>query len=192
MMRVTLGTVFLLAACATGSSEVRVRPEAWAQPVIGAGLDNWHRVSADLYRCGQPSDDDMRALAGFGVASVVNLRELHSDRDEIEGSGLVLIEVPLDTGGMDYADLVRALAAVVAAPKPVAVHCWRGSDRTGAVCAAWRVAVDGWTPQAALDEMVAGGFGHSAWYGNLRELIGNLDAERLRADLAAAVAGASR
>ncbi|MCB9879147.1 MAG: tyrosine-protein phosphatase [Planctomycetes bacterium] len=188
MVRMMVGTVLLLAACATGSGEVRVRPATWAQPVIGAALDNWHRVSPELYRCGQPSAGDMRALEAFGVVSVVNLRELHSDRDEVEGSGLRLFEVPLDTGGMDYRDLVRALAAVVAAPKPVAVHCWRGSDRTGAVCAAWRVAVDGWTPAAALDEMVGGGFGHSAWYGNLRELIGHLDAERLRVDLAAAVA----
>jgi hypothetical protein len=34
---------------------------------------------------------------------------------------------------------------------------------------------------------VSGGFGHSFLFRNLRNLIGDLDAERLRADLRAAV-----
>ena len=70
------------------------------------------------------------------------------------GTGLVLAEVPVDAGDLTYAELVAALKAVVGSPKPVVVHCWHGSDRTGAVVAGWRVAMQGWTPAAALDEMV--------------------------------------
>lgn len=175
---------FVLLGCGTTSSAtMRARPTHWAQPMLGADVANWHRVDDQLYRCGQPDRQGMRALAAQGVRTVVNLRSWHSDRDEIAGTGMALVEVPATAGSMDYADLVQALRAVVQAEKPVAVHCWHGSDRTGAVVAAWRVAVSGWTAQEALDEMVAGGFGHSELFDNLRALVAGLDRAQLRADV---------
>ena len=130
---------FVLLGCGTTSSAtMRARPTHWAQPMLGADVANWHRVDDQLYRCGQPDRQGMRALAAQGVRTVVNLRSWHSDRDEIAGTGMALVEVPATAGSMDYADLVQALRAVVQAEKPVAVHCWHGSDRTGAVVAAWR------------------------------------------------------
>lgn len=175
---------FVLLGCGTTSSAtMRARPTHWAQPMLGADVANWHRVDDQLYRCGQPDRQGMRALAAQGVRTVVNLRSWHSDRDEIAGTGIALVEVPASAGSMDYQDLVQALRAVVRAEKPVAVHCWHGSDRTGAVVAAWRVAVSGWTAQEALDEMVAGGFGHSELFDNLRALVAGLDRAQLRADV---------
>ncbi len=171
-----------LALCLHAANLPRVRPVTWAQPVIGSELGNWFRVSDDLYRCQQPSAAEMRTLQAFGIKSVVNLREFHSDADETAGTTLVVSEIKLDAGELTYAQLVAALKLVLSAPKPVAVHCWHGSDRTGAVIAAWRVAIEGWTPAAALDEMVAGGYGHHSMYANLRALVGGLDAARLRAD----------
>jgi len=43
------------------------------------------------------------------------------------------------------------------------VHCLHGVDRTGVICAAWRVA-HGWTVNKAIDEMLLLGF-HKFWYG---------------------------
>lgn len=172
----------VLTACAAAPGPVRVRPPHWAQPVIGSSVDNWFRVSPDLYRCGQPDRRAMRELEAFGVRSVVNLREYHDDDDEVAGTNLTLVTVPLDAGELSYAGLVSALRAVLAAPKPTVVHCWHGADRTGAVIAAYRVAVDGWSPADALDEMVAGGFDQHAFFGNLRELIAGLDPVLVRAD----------
>ena len=64
--------------------------------------------------------------------------------------------------------------------RPVFVHCMHGADRTGTMCAAYRVAVDGWTKRQAIDEMTQGGFGfHSIW-SNLPKLIENLDVEKIR------------
>lgn len=173
----------LLACGTTSSTTTRARPSHWAQPMLGADVANWHRVDDQLYRCGQPDRAGMRALAAHGVRTVVNLRSWHSDRDEIAGTGMTLVEVPASAGSMDYQDLVAALRAVAQSEKPVAVHCWHGSDRTGAVVAAWRVAVSGWTPQQALDEMTAGGFGHSELFDNLRALVAGLDRAQLRADV---------
>ncbi|MFK7741286.1 MAG: tyrosine-protein phosphatase [Planctomycetota bacterium] len=181
MPRSQIVLVALMAACATQSDHVRLRPAHWAQPVLG-GVQNWHRVSDDLYRAAQPSSADMRTLQNFGVRSIVNLREFHSDRERLRETRLHLVEHPLATGHVGYQDLVAALRKLLDAPKPALVHCWHGSDRTGAVCAAWRIAIDGWSPSEALDEMVAGGFGHSSYYDNLRVLIARLDADRLRRD----------
>ena len=182
-MRRLLVATCLLAACATTSDTQRLRPLHWAQPVLGSDTDNLYQVSADLYRGAQPSAKAMRSLEEFGIRSVVNLREYHSDSRAAASTKLALIEVPLDAGDLTYRGLVAALHAVVAAPKPAIVHCWHGSDRTGAVVAAWRVAVDDWMPSEALDEMVAGGFGHSEVFENLRTLIAGLDPVQLRADV---------
>lgn len=174
----------VLAACSgTAADAPRLRPSHWAQPVIGSAVGNWFQVSPELHRCEQPSAAGMRELAAFGIRTVVNLRAFHSDADEAQGTGLAIVEVPMDAGDLSYPELLAALRALLAAPKPVAVHCWHGSDRTGTVVAAWRVAMQGWTPAAALDEMVAGGYGHHGMYGNLRALVLSLDRGRLRADL---------
>lgn len=178
--------ILLLAAIAMlpAADPPRVRPVAWAQPVIGAeGPGNWFQIAPELHRCEQPSGKEMRVLEAFGIKGVVNLREHHSDADEVRGTGLVLTEVQLDAGDLTYAQLVTALKALLAAPKPTVVHCWHGSDRTGAVVAAWRIAMQGWTPADALDELVNGGYGHHAMFANLRVLISGLDRAKLRQDL---------
>ena len=60
------------------------------------------------------------------------------------------------------------------------VHCQHGADRTGVMCAAYRVVVDGWTKQQAIDEMTQGGFNfHSVW-SNLPEFIEKLDVEKVK------------
>lgn len=176
-------TGLLLGACATTAETPRVRPVQWARPIVGSDIDNWYQVSADLYRCAQPDAEAMRALEAFGIRAVVNLREYHSDARVAAGTKLALIEVPLDAGDLTYQELTVALRAILEAPKPAVVHCWHGSDRTGAMIAAWRVAVDGWTPAEALDEMVAGGFGHCELFANLRTLVAGLDRTQLRADV---------
>jgi hypothetical protein len=63
---------------------------------------------------------------------------------------------------------------------PVLVHCQHGADRTGAMCAIYRVAVEGWTKEEAAQEMTGGGFGFHAVWQNLPAWIEALDIERLR------------
>lgn len=172
-----------LALTCTAADSPRVRPTTWAQPVIGAKLGNWFRVSAEVFRCEQPSASEMKELETFGIKAVVNLREFHSDADEAAGTALKISEIKLDAGELTYGQLVAALKLLLAAPKPAVVHCWHGSDRTGAVIAGYRVAVEGWSPADALDEMVNGGYGHHSMYGNLRTLVSGLDPAKLRGDL---------
>lgn len=40
----------------------------------------------------------------------------------------------------------------------VYVHCLHGKDRTGFMCAVWRMRKDGWSYEMARDEMISEGF----------------------------------
>ena len=63
----------------------RIRPLTWAQPVIGTQLENFHQVSPEVYRSGQPTARDLKLLVEqLGIKSVLTLRDLHDDADEAE------------------------------------------------------------------------------------------------------------
>jgi protein tyrosine/serine phosphatase len=63
---------------------------------------------------------------------------------------------------------------------PVFVHCQRGADRTGMICAMYRVAVCGWTKEAAIQEMKEGGFAFNPGWENLVNYIEHADVEALK------------
>lgn len=159
----------------------RPRPAEWAAPMLGVTLENCYRVSDELYRCEQPGRKDLADLQRLGIKSVLNLRHYHHDERRLESSGLVLLAQPMKAGKLTVDDLVRALRQIRDAPKPVLVHCWHGSDRTGSVVAAYRIVFQDWTPAAALDELRHGGFGyHENWFPNIVALFASLDANELR------------
>jgi protein-tyrosine phosphatase len=64
---------------------------------------------------------------------------------------------------------------------PVLVHCMHGADRTGTVCAVYRVVVQGWTKKEAVREMREGGYGfHTVWK-DLLDWIDELDLDAIKA-----------
>jgi protein tyrosine/serine phosphatase len=80
--------------------------------------------------------------------------------------------------------IIEALKAINNAEKPVLVHCWHGSDRTGVVVAAYRIVFENWTKEAAISEFRNSDFGyHENWYPNLIDLLENLNTEDIRKQL---------
>lgn len=157
------------------------RPSRWAQPIQAAGAPNLFQVSDTLYRSAQPSAQGMRSLKGLGVETILNLRSLHSDRDEIGDTRLVYAHIHMKAWNTDEEDLVRFLAIVTNEKRtPVLVHCRRGSDRTGLVCATYRVVVQGWTKKDAIEEMIHGGYGFNSLWSNIVNEVRDLDVVRLR------------
>ena len=164
-----------------GVESPRVRPAEWAQPVKGLELENFYQVSADLYRSEQPEKSDLPALKIVGIRSVVSLYLFFPDSQAIERAGFRLFQHRMAAGSLTEKDLRQVLASIRDAPKPVLVHCWQGSDRTGAVVAAYRIAFQGWTREQAIDELVNGGYGYHAWYNpNIVALIRSLDVAKLK------------
>ena len=161
-----------------------MRPATWATPVSQTSLANAYRVSDQLYRCAQPDARDFGNLEALGIRSVLNLRAHHTDAPDFAQNGLILLAEPMNAGDVTVAQLAAALRKFRAAPKPVLVHCWQGSDRTGVFVAAYRLVFQGWTREAALDEFRHGGLDfHAFWYHNLIRLLETLDVEALRREV---------
>jgi len=154
----------------------------WATPIERPGLKNFHRVSKDLYRGAQPTEEGMWELKAMGIKTVVNLRSFHSDRGMIGKTGLDYEHIPMKAWHAEDEDVVRFLR--IATDKdltPVFVHCRYGSDRTGMMVALYRIAVQGWSKEDALREMTEGPFGfHEIWQNLLKYMdkVGIEDIER--------------
>lgn len=157
------------------------RPAHWAKPMQVEGVSNLHQVSDRLYRSAQPSSEGMRNLKAMGIETIVNLRSFHSDRDDIGDTGLAYEHIYMKTWHPEEKETVRFLQ-IVTNPKrtPVLVHCQHGSDRTGTMCALYRVAVQGWTKEEAIEEMIHGGFGFHGIWNNLIQWINGLDIETIK------------
>lgn len=165
------------AAAAAGPA----RPVAWAEPVAGTTLGNCFRVGADLYRSHQPQGDDLPALQALGIRSLLDLRRHHADDPRFARAGLVLLREGMRAGDVSVAELIRALRQFRAAPKPVLVHCRHGSDRTGFFIAGYRIVCEGWSADAAIDELRRGGYGyHAVWYPNIVRVLRSLDVAAVR------------
>ena len=157
------------------------RPAQWAQGLAAAGLRNFHRVRPGLYRGARPTPEGIASLRELGVRTVVNLEMFHSDREMLRGSGMNYVTISFKAWHPENEDMVAFLkVAADANLAPVYVHCQYGSDRTGTMCALYRIAVEGWSKQEAINEMVSGGFGFHAEWQNLLEFLDELDVEALK------------
>ncbi len=153
----------------------------WATPMDLPGLPNLHKVSDKLYRRAQPTAEGMRELARLGVKTVVNLRSFHSDHDELAGTSLGYEHITMRAWHVEDKQTRRFLEIVTdPARTPVFVHCMHGADRTGTMCAAYRMAVQGWDAEEAIKEMTEGNFGfHRVWQ-NLIKYLRELDLDTIR------------
>ena len=157
------------------------RPESWAQPMEMEGVINLCKLSDDLYRSGQPTAEGMVNLEEMGVKTIVNLRFLNSDRERLEGTGLGYVHINMEAWDGDQEEAVEFLRVVSDPDRvPVLVHCSYGADRTGAMCAVYRIAVQGWSKEEAIREMTQGGFGFHPVWTNLAIWIRALDIDEIR------------
>jgi len=157
------------------------RPTAWAQPLEKPGLPNLHKVTDEYYRGAQPTAEGMRELRRMGIKTVVNLRSLHSDRDELGDTDLAYEHIAMQAWDPDEEEVVAFLKIVTDKRRtPVFVHCRHGADRTGLMTAVYRVVVCGWKKEDAIREMKEGGFGfHRVWSG-LPGYMAEMDVEAIR------------
>lgn len=157
------------------------RPATWAVPVSTNGLPNLHKVSDALYRGAQPTAEGFVTLKGMGVKTVVNLRSFHSDKKSLGDTGLGYEHITMKAWHAEEKEVVRFLKIVTdPAHQPVLVHCQHGADRTGTMCAIYRVAVQGWSKDDALKEMRDGGYGFFEGWKNLVKFIEDLDVASIR------------
>jgi tyrosine-protein phosphatase SIW14 len=173
--------LFFLLISTTCYAEPRVRPETWGKPIIGTNLENIFLVDKDIYRSEQPKHKDIPNLQLLGIKEVLNLREFHSDKDDLMDTDLMLHRVKMHTSNITEDQIITSLRIIKNKKGPILVHCWHGSDRTGVTIAAYRIIFNNWTKSQALDEMTNGGYGyHSYIYPELVSFIEKLDIKRIK------------
>lgn len=180
---IAMRALIVLAAMLLQSAPGFAAEDAPAQPIAAAGTSNFYKVSEALYRSAQPTAEGFRSLKELGIVTVVNLRSFHSDRRAIGSTGLAYEHTYMKAWHPERKEIVRFLQ-IVTDPRrtPVLVHCQHGSDRTGAMTAVYRIAVQGWSKEAAVQEMTSDKFGFHRVWTNLPEWIHDLDIAAIRAE----------
>ena len=158
------------------------RPAEWAQPVEKDY--NLYQMSPTLYRSSLPDGAALPLLSKLRIGTVITFLP-ESDKRWLSTPGIEQVQLPYRTNHVDDSDILRALRTVQAAEAkgPVLMHCKHGSDRTGLVAAMYRVVVQGWSKEDALNEMTEGGFGDSHHFKDGVRYMMQADVEKLRTAL---------
>lgn len=147
----------------------------WLSGLFGSrydGLRHFHVVEPGvLFRCGQPRVSDLRRIReNHGLKTIVCARG--GTRHPLRGRwfrlekrfcaehAIRLEHWPFSDSALPPADVFDRFVALLRDPTshPVLVHCEQGFHRTGVLCAAYRVAVCGWSPETARRELAELGF----------------------------------
>ncbi|WP_454875606.1 phosphatase domain-containing protein [Pseudomonas farris] len=159
------------------------RPVEWAQSV--EVQYNLYQMSPTLYRSALPDRGAVPLLKRLKVATVINFLP-ESDSRWLSTPGIAQVQLPYRTNHVDDADVLKALRTIQTAEAkgPVLMHCKHGSDRTGLMAAMYRVVVQGWSKEEALNEMTQGGFGDSTHFKEGVRYMMQVDVDKLRTALA--------
>jgi protein tyrosine phosphatase (PTP) superfamily phosphohydrolase (DUF442 family) len=156
------------------------RPKLWAIPMQVTGLNNLFQVTPDLFRSAQI--DNMQAIKNLPIKTIVNLR--NEGQDDTPLMGVKDIWLPMDAAFIGDEDVIQFLRiAMTDRLQPVLVHCVHGSDRTGTMIAAYRIVVQGWNKELAIEEMIHGGYGFHVMYINLPEYLRDMNVQRIREEI---------
>jgi protein tyrosine phosphatase (PTP) superfamily phosphohydrolase (DUF442 family) len=144
---------------ADNSSASVAHSMATRQKVIG--ISNFSKVSPSLYRGGQPSSAGIESLQKMGIGIVVDMREgrNQSEKAAVQKAGMQCVSIPWHCPFPSDKTFARFLKLIQENPQEkIFVHRRLGDDRTGMAMAAYRMAIEGWSADEAMNEMRALGF----------------------------------
>jgi protein tyrosine phosphatase (PTP) superfamily phosphohydrolase (DUF442 family) len=184
--RILIFSAVFLAGCAFHPTTQPT--ERWNQPcekcttgvsscdkcILGVG--NFAKVTPQLWRGAQPTEEGFRNLEKAGVKTVISLRDEHDDYDDFAKLGgaktLKYIRIPMHAWDPDQAQLIVLMNVLDRALKdpasyPVFIHCAEGKDRTGYSVATYRMVSQEphWKANDAILEMYDFGF-NEIWFRN--------------------------
>lgn len=174
---------FFTLSLAMADDAAPARPAEWAQSV--ESKYNLYQMSPTLYRSALPDSGVVPLLEKLKVGTVITFLP-ETDDSWLSAPGIDKVQLPYRTNHVDDAQVIKALRAIQTAEAkgPVLMHCKHGSDRTGLMAAMYRVVVQGWSKEDALNEMTQGGFGDSTHFKDGVRYMMQADVDKLRTALA--------
>jgi protein tyrosine/serine phosphatase len=174
---------FFTLSLAMADDAAPARPAEWAQSV--ESKYNLYQMSPTLYRSALPDAGVVPLLEKLKVETVITFLP-ETDDNWLSAPGIDKVQLPYRTNHVDDAQVIKALRAIQTAEAkgPVLMHCKHGSDRTGLMAAMYRVVVQGWSKEDALNEMTQGGFGDSTHFKDGVRYMMQADVDKLRTALA--------
>lgn len=167
----------LCAACLVSSSVIQMgcmttatlpneqRPKNWGTVINDS--QNFYQISSTVFRSEQPNQQIINDLRKHEIDIVINLRSRDQDKIALADNQFKLIHIPIHTWAIDRNDLLQVMREIKNAQnnqQKVLIHCYHGSDRTGASIAMYRIIFENWKTEDALNEMRYGGYGfHPIW-----------------------------
>jgi protein tyrosine/serine phosphatase len=150
------------------------------------GVENFARVDGapqTIYRGAQPTPEGVARLASneYKVSTVIDLRDDAKDWEAgaVAANGMTYKRIPSNAGKVEPAKIREFLSTVTSAPGPVFVHCKEGRDRTGLEVAMYRILVQGWTREAAVEELRAHGY-NRFWFPGIERYVMSFDPAEFR------------
>lgn len=144
-------------------------------------LPRFHQVAPGIFRGGQPRPGGFELLKQRGIKTIVNLRQEHDERKQVEALGFHYVYLPMDARDEISPGSIQTFLDTVNDPahQPVFVHCRRGADRTGFMVGLYRIAKQGWSAEKAYQE--ARELGMRWWYRGLKRQISEF-ADKVHSD----------
>lgn len=174
---VLLAPLPTLAQSSASATSAPVMRSAYGERLKLDGIPNGGKISDSLFRGAQPRQQGIQQLKSLGITTIVDLRgedpsRTTWERQQAESAGIRFVSIPLDGWSPPSNEQVAQFLALFRNnPKEkVYVHCRYGEDRTGVLVATYRMAVDGWQPQQALNEMYFFGF-NGMWHPSMKSYV---------------------
>jgi protein tyrosine/serine phosphatase len=159
------------------ASSTPVLRSAYGEKLKLNGLPNGGKINDSLFRGAQPHADGIQQLKNLGVTTIVDLRGEDPDRaawerQQAESRGIRFVSIPVSGWDPPSNEQVAQFLKIFRDnPKEkVFVHCRFGDDRTGVFVATYRMAVEGWPAQQAMNEMYFFGF-NGFWHPSMKTFI---------------------
>jgi len=143
--------------------------------VDGINIKNFGQMDNILYRGGQPAESDYKALAAYGIHTIVDLRndEEAFAKSAAEAAGLKYYNIPMDGVSAPSDEDVAKFLSIINDPSSgkIFMHCKAGIHRTGAMGAVYRIAHDGWDYDKTYAEMKNYEFSAGLFHGALKSFV---------------------
>lgn len=166
-----------LCAQSSSSGSTPVVRQAYGDHFRLPGVHNAGKINRSLYRGAQPQAEGFEQLKALGVTTIVDLRgedqkKADWERSEAARMGMRFVHIRVSGWSAPSDEQVAQFLSLFHGdpPQTIFVHCRLGEDRTGVFIAAYRMAVEKWSPEQVLGEMYFFGF-NGFWHPAMKRFI---------------------